>query len=123
MDKIKPFEEPADVGQVGDILTRIQSHYWTKVNKEMEAPNMALMAASWHRALTGLSMRAIESALDEWVTHEEWPPQASDLRRIAIKQGAVIYDPQTAAYMQEIMAENAKMDVISLDEFFKRGKK
>ena len=94
------FEEPAELGDLGDILTRIQAHYWTKL-REMETPNMALMTKSWHLALKGLSRRAIESALDEWVTYEAWPPQASDLRKLAIRQGATIYDPKLAAYLKE----------------------
>ena len=94
------FEEPANDGDLGDILTRIRSHYWTKL-REMEEPNQALMIRSWGVALDGLSRRAIESALDEWIKYEAWPPQASDLRKLAIRQGATIYDPKTVAYVKE----------------------
>lgn len=101
--KLEPpkFEEPIKLGEIGDILATIQSHYWTKINKDLERPNIALMTKSWHLALDGLSKRAIESALVEWVKTNEWPPQASDLRKLAIRQGATIYDPKTVAYVKE----------------------
>lgn len=81
-------------------MTMIRSHYWTKL-REMEEPNQALMIRSWGVALAGLSRRAIESALDEWIRFEAWPPQASDLRKLALRQGAVLYDPKLAAYLKE----------------------
>ncbi len=100
MNAVAPFEEPLSDGQVGDILTRIRSHYWTKL-REMEEPNQALMIRSWSVALDGLSRRAIECALDEWVKFEAWPPQASDLRKLALRQGATIYNAETARYVKE----------------------
>lgn len=101
MQRPKPpvFEQPANDGDLGDILTMIRSHYWSKL-REMEEPNQALMIRSWGVALEGLSRRAIESALNEWIKVEAWPPQASDLRKLAIRQGAVPYDAEIAAYVK-----------------------
>ena len=102
--KMPEFEEPAKPGDLGDILMMIRQHYWTKWREASgsdEIANPLLMVEMWGRALKGLSRRAIESALDEWIKTEAWPPQASDLRKLALRQGAVIYDPKLAAYLKE----------------------
>ncbi|TXH50929.1 MAG: hypothetical protein E6Q97_19445 [Desulfurellales bacterium] len=98
--KAPVFEEPASDGDLGDILTMIRAHYWTRA-REMEEPDQALMIRSWGVALEGLSRRAIESALREWITFESWPPQASDLRKLALRQGATIYNAETVAYVRQ----------------------
>lgn len=74
--------------EVGMVLDMIRAHYW-QVLKAGEN-DRALMLRTWEAVFLDLPLRPhIESALAEWFRTEKWPPQASELRAMAIEHGAM----------------------------------
>jgi hypothetical protein len=71
--------------ETAKLLTTIATHYWQTAN--MAGRNVDLMIETWAMTLSDIPLTPyIENALEWWFKHEEWPPQASQLRERAQMQ-------------------------------------
>jgi hypothetical protein len=72
--------------ETGMVLEMITAHYW-QTPKTAER-NAELMVRTWQKTLAEVPLQPhIELALDEWFRTEKWPPQASELRELAMELG------------------------------------
>jgi hypothetical protein len=84
--------------ETGMVLEMITAHYW-QTPKTAER-NAELMVRTWQKTLADVPLQPhIERALDEWFRTEKWPPQAAELRELALRLGGptplMLADKQT----------------------------
>ncbi len=71
--------------ETGMVLEMIRAHYWQTLKSGEN--DRALMLRTWSKALDDVPLRPhIENALEWWFKHEQWPPQASQLRERAMDE-------------------------------------
>lgn len=69
--------------ETATVLATIATHYWQTTN--LAERNIDLMVETWTMVLSDIPLRPdIESVLERWLRTEKWPPQAAELRELAL---------------------------------------
>lgn len=72
--------------ETSEVLDVIAAHYWQQVRKDDR--EKALMVATWSEVFADVPRDPhVRLALVAWFREHQWPPQASELRRLALQLG------------------------------------
>src|SRR4051812_18579013 len=74
-----PRSERMTAEEVARVLALISAHYWQTPG--VADRNVDLMIGTWQMVLADVPWTPYgEKALEWWLTHQKWPPQAAELR-------------------------------------------
>src|SRR5688500_16480203 len=94
------------------VLSMIAAHYWQRVRKGPD--EMALMVATWAEVFRDIPREShVMPALAEWFGSKEWPPQASELKALAMDLGGPT--PLMVAEAEAWKRERAFSDELRLE--------